>query len=206
MTGRPDHLTDRPDRPELARMMDPLSALIGSVRLTGGVFLDARFSAPWCVTSQITAEDCRPFMAMPAHIVAYHVVTKGRLLLVLEGGHGPLEVNGGEIVLLPRNDHHTLATASGLQAVRADDLIQSAPEGGLARIVHGGGGEVTHLVCGFLGSEEAHNPLRSMCRVGHRLQALRVAVRGGRACLYGDIAALGERVGGKPHRRLDPVA
>ena len=56
-------------------------------------------------------------MATPAHIFAYHVVTKGRLLLVLEGGDGPLEVNGGEIVLLPRNDHHTLASASGLQAV-----------------------------------------------------------------------------------------
>ena len=156
MTGRPDHLTDRPDRPELAHMMDPLSALIGSVRLTGGVFLDARFSAPWCVTSQITAEDCRPFMAMPAHIVAYHVVTKGRLLLVLEGGHGPLEVNGGEIVLLPRNDHHTLASASGLQAVRADDLIQSARRVGWPGSCTAA---ETHLVCGFLGSEEAHNPL-----------------------------------------------
>jgi len=159
MTGPPDHLTDRPDRLELARTMDPLSALIGSVRLTGGVFLDARFSAPWCVTSQITAEDCRPFMAAPAQIVAYHVVTKGRLLLVLEGGDGALEVNGGEIVLLPRNHGHTLASALGLQAVRADDLIQSAPEGGLARIVHGGGGEATHLVCGFLGCEAVHNPL-----------------------------------------------
>src|SRR5215510_3902279 len=137
MTGPPDHLTDRPDRPELARTMDPLSALIGSVRLSGGLFLDARFSAPWCVTSQITAEDCRPFMVAPAQIVAYHVVTEGRLLLVLEAGDGPLEVNGGEIVLLPRNDPHTLASTSGLRAVRADDLIQSVPEGGLTRIVHG---------------------------------------------------------------------
>src|SRR5215831_6559857 len=161
MTGPPEDLTDRPDRQGLARIMDPLSELVGSVRFTGGLFLDAYFTAPWCVTSQITAEDCRPFMVAPAQIIAYHVVIEGRLLLALQDGDGCLEVNAGEIVLLPRNDNHTLASAPGLQAVSADELIKPAPEGGLARIVHGGGGEATHLVCGFLGSEQVRNPLIS---------------------------------------------
>jgi AraC-like DNA-binding protein len=158
MTGPPDHLIDRPRQVGAGDMMDPLSEVLRSVRLIGGVFLDARFTAPWCVTAKITAEDCRPFLAAPAQIIAYHFVIAGRLLLELEGDV-PVELKAGEIVVLPRNDGHTLASAPGLDAVSADDLIRPAADGGLAQISYGGGGEATHIVCGFLGSEEVHNPL-----------------------------------------------
>ena len=137
--------------------MDALSQVLRSVRLTGGVFLEARFTAPWCVRSQLTPEDCTPYMAAPAQILAYHFVIGGRLVCEVDGE--AIEVEAGEVILLPRNDGHDLASATGLKPVEAGDLIQ-APEGeGLARIVHGGGGEETHLVCGFLASEEAYNPL-----------------------------------------------
>lgn len=139
-------------------MTDPLSEVLRSLRLAGGVFLDAHFTAPWCVTSQITAEDCRPFLDRPAQVIAYHVVIDGALVLAVDGGP-PVNVGAGEIVLLPRNDGHTLASRPGLPAVNAGDLIEPSADGGLARIVHGGGGQPTHLVCGFLGSEETHNPL-----------------------------------------------
>ena len=139
-------------------MIDPLSEVLRSVRLIGGVFLEARFTAPWCVSSQIAAEDCRPFLAVPAQIIAYHFIIEGRLLVQLDADP-PFEVSAGEIVLLPRNNGHTLASASGLNPINAHDLIQPAADGGLVQISHGGGGEATHLVCGFLGSEEVYNPL-----------------------------------------------
>lgn len=137
--------------------MDALSQVLRSVRLTGGVFLEARFTAPWCVRSQLTPEDCTPYMTAPAQILAYHFVIGGRLVCEVDGE--AVEVGAGEVILLPRNDVHDLASATGLKPVKAGDLVQR-PEGeGLARIVHGGGGEETHLVCGFLASEEAYNPL-----------------------------------------------
>lgn len=139
-------------------MTDPLSDVLRSVRLTGGLFLDARFTAPWCVLSRITAADCRPFLEAPGQVIAYHFVIEGRLHLMLDG-EPPVAVRAGEIVMLPRNDPHTLASAPGLPPVRADDLIQPSGQGGLARIAHGGEGPPTHLVCGFLGSEDAYNPL-----------------------------------------------
>ncbi|HET7154544.1 MAG TPA: cupin domain-containing protein, partial [Hyphomicrobiaceae bacterium] len=139
-------------------MLDPLSEVLRAVRLTGGVFLDARFTAPWCVTAQLAPEDCKPFLSSPAQLIAYHFVIEGSLLLGLEGST-PVPVAAGEIVILPRNDGHILGSAAGLAPVKADDLIQAGADGGLARIAHGGGGQSTHIVCGFLGSEEAHNPL-----------------------------------------------
>lgn len=137
---------------------DPLAEVLRSVRLTGGVFLDVHLTAPWCLTSQITAEDCRPFLATPGQVIAYHVIIDGTLLLTVDGAP-PMAARAGEILLLPRNDGHVLASAPGLVPVSADDLILPANGDGMARIVHGGGGEPTHLVCGFLGSEELYNPL-----------------------------------------------
>ena len=139
-------------------MIDPLSEVLRSVRLTGGIFLDARFTAPWSVHTKILAEDCQAFSVRPSLLIAYHFVIAGKLLLSTEG-EPTIEVRAGEIVLLPRNDVHTLASASGLAPTSARHLIQPSTDGGLAKISHGGGGETTHIVCGFLGSEESYNPL-----------------------------------------------
>lgn len=128
------------------------------MRLTGGIFLDAQFSAPWCVSAQVVPLDCAPFTAAPRHIIAYHYITQGRCLLQV-GDQRPVEVESGEIVVLPRNDHHVLASDSSLRPVSADHLIQEAPGGGPAQIVYGGGGERTSILCGFLGNDIPHHPL-----------------------------------------------
>ena len=138
--------------------MDPLSDVLRSFRLTGGVFLDSRFSAPWCVISRLSAEDLGPFVAKPSLLIAYHFVIAGRFLLTIEGDR-TIEVRAGEVVLLPRNDVHILASGSGLAPVNANDLLQPSAGGGIAQISYGGGGEMTHLVCGFLSSEDLYNPL-----------------------------------------------
>jgi AraC-like DNA-binding protein len=142
----------------MTAMIDPLSEVLRSVRLTGGIFLDAHFTAPWCVHTKILAEDCGSFLVKPPLLIAYHFVIVGKFLLSLEG-EPTVEVRAGEIVLLPRNDVHTLASTSGLAPTSARHLIQPSADGGLAQIWHGGGGEAAHLVCGFLGSEESYNPL-----------------------------------------------
>jgi AraC-like DNA-binding protein len=138
--------------------MDALSDLLRVVRLSGGVFLDAELSAPWCIAAKVGAEDCRLVMAEPARIIAFHYVIDGRLLLQV-AGEAPIELRGGSMILLPRNDAHTLASQTGLKSVSADDLIQTDPSGALARIRCGGGGEITHLICGFVGTDARQHPL-----------------------------------------------
>jgi AraC-like DNA-binding protein len=140
--------------------MDALADVLRAVRLTGGVFLDAEFTAPWCVSSQVGPEDCKPYMTAPTQIIAYHYVVAGRLLLAVGDG-APVEVRAGEIVMFPRNDGHRLGSSLAAPAIRAGHLIESPADGGLARIRHGGGGEATHIICGFLGSEARQSPLFS---------------------------------------------
>ncbi|BBI59934.1 hypothetical protein HSBAA_12400 [Vreelandella sulfidaeris] len=132
--------------------MDAALDVLRMIRFTGGIFLDAEFSAPWCVVAQVTPEDCRPFTPVPEGILAYHYVSAGRLLLQVGQGL-PVAVPAGHIVLLPRNDSHLLGSELTDHPVSVDQLLQPMSEGGLARIVHGGGGETTRLLCGFLYSE-----------------------------------------------------
>lgn len=138
--------------------MDALSAVLRVVRLTGGVFLEASFTAPWCIAAHVGPEDCRHAMSEPASIVAFHYVLDGRMLVRLDGAE-PVEVAAGAVVLLPRNDPHILANEAGLRPVEADVLVQMQREGALARIDHGGGGARTRIVCGFIGSEMRRHPL-----------------------------------------------
>ena len=143
--------------------MDALTEILRAMRLLGGVFLDARFSAPWCILSQVTPEDCQPFMAMhrkamPRQLIAYHYVVEGRLILNADG-RPPVTAGAGHLFVLPRNDAHVLASAEGLEPADINPLIEPAGADGVASIRYGGGGAPTRILCGFLGNDEVGDPL-----------------------------------------------
>ncbi|MCC6775514.1 MAG: AraC family transcriptional regulator [Hyphomicrobiales bacterium] len=140
--------------------MDALSDVLRSVRLAGGVFLDSLFTAPWCVRTNVQPEDCRPYLAAPSQMIAYHFILDGRLLASV-ADEPPIEIAAGEIVLLPRNDVHMLASGRGVTPVSGRELVRPSLDGGLPGIRYGGGGATTRVVCGFLGTEEPCNPLIS---------------------------------------------
>jgi AraC-like DNA-binding protein len=139
-------------------MPDPLSDVLRSVRLTGGVFFEANLTAPWCVAARVGLKECLPFLPDLLQVIGYHVVLEGRMLVGLDG-EPPIEPRAGEIVLFPRNDIHTMASAAGVVPVSAADLIQQSPEGGVMKIRYGGGREPTSIICGFLGTQDDFNPL-----------------------------------------------
>ena len=141
--------------------MDSLSILVEKMRLTGSIFLDAEFTAPWCVTSSIGPDDCVQFVPLPRNVIAFHYVSKGRLLTQVND-QTPMAVGRGEIVLFPRNDKHYIGSQLDIAAVKADSLIKPGNDGGLAEIRYGGGGETTHIICGFLGTDQQQDPLLAM--------------------------------------------
>jgi AraC-like DNA-binding protein len=138
--------------------MDVLSEVLAAVRFSGGVFLDAEFTAPWCIVSQVGPGEFDAQGRMPAHLIAYHYVIDGRLLIRVEDGPA-LPVLAGEIVLLPRNDAHVLGSAVDLRPAIIDDQVQPPSDGTPAVLRYGGGGEPTHIICGYLGSDTPDNLL-----------------------------------------------
>ena len=141
--------------------MDALSDVLRVVRLKGGVFLHAEFTAPWCVLSQVGREDCGSLLEGAEHLVLYHYVVEGRLTAQIPNGK-PVEIEAGEVVIFPHNHQHLLGSRLDLPPVPSKQVVGVSPEGGLLVIRHGGGGERTRIVCGFLGCDRLEgNPLAS---------------------------------------------
>jgi len=139
--------------------MDALSDVLRVVRLKGGVFLNAEFTAPWCVFSQLEPEDCGRVLHGAEHLVLYHYVAEGRLTAQVPGQE-PAQFEAGEVVILPHNDGHLLGSHLDLEPVSVREVVRTSSDGGLLAIEHGGGGERTRVVCGFLGCDRLEgNPL-----------------------------------------------
>lgn len=138
--------------------MDALSDVLRVVRMTGGLFLDARFTAPWSVSGKIEPLRLQPFAATLDHIISFHYVVSGRLMAQHETA-GRVQLGAGDIVLFPRNDAHVLGSSLDVHPSPVDDVVMTPPEAGIFNVAHGGGGEETRLVCGYLGSDAGVNPL-----------------------------------------------
>ncbi len=140
--------------------MDALSDVLRVIRLVGGVFLEAEFTAPWGINGKISADHCKPFLVAPRYVIAYHFVARGRMQLRIDGGEA-VDVRAGELVLLPHNDAHSFGSDLNGALIPAHKVMEPPRPGGIARMVHGGGGEAAQILCGFLGAETSFDPLRS---------------------------------------------
>ena len=133
--------------------MDVLDQILDSLRLTGGVVVDARAKGEWCMISQFTHDSCAAYFPVPGTIIGYHYIRAGELWAEVEG-HPPIHVTAGEILVFPRNDRHVLYTSKNAPAVDADDLLTRGEPGTPATIVIDGEGDLTEIYCGFLGLSE----------------------------------------------------
>jgi len=160
--------------------MNALLDILRAMHLTGGVFLDCEFTSPWCVTASAVGPDEVGLVMSraPAYVIAYHYIAEGSVWLKIEDS-APEQIGAGEIVVFPCNDRHILGSDLTLPAVTAKELVLPPQEGGVARIVHGGGGEVTRVMCGFLGTDSPNDPL-----IAFLPKLLRLDVRRGAAAAW----------------------
>jgi AraC-like DNA-binding protein len=140
--------------------MDALSDVLRVIRLSGGVFLEAHMTAPWCMKGRISPEDCKAFQVAPSVVIASHYVASGTMQLQVEGGE-VLDVRAGELVLLPHNDVHAFGSDVTVPPFSQADEVKSKAAGEFMRIELGGDGEATQLLCGYFGSDHAFGPLLS---------------------------------------------
>jgi AraC-like DNA-binding protein len=131
---------------------DVLAESLRAIRLTGSVFLDACFTAPFGIISPKQFDANSP-MAHLRHVSVFHLISAGECCVELASGERR-DVSAGDILLIPFADQHKFSNGRALEAPLADDVVRPGPMKGMWTINHGGGGRETRMVCGFLESSE----------------------------------------------------
>lgn len=146
--------------------MDALSEVLRVVQLSGAVFLDARFTAPWSVLSEKSEALFAAYLPPSDRVVSFHLITAGECWAMLpDDPAGALRVRAGDLLVVPRGEAHIMGSARELPPVSGAGLLAdkvASAAGGVMTLDHGGGGGQVQVVCGFLAVQEVlKNPLLS---------------------------------------------
>ena len=159
--------------------MDALSAVLKSVRLEGALYLNAEFTAPWCLRGKFGKASVRQWLAGAEHVLGFHYLTEGACKVKLVDAAEVLEVAAGDVVLFPQDDRHLMGSHLHVAPLESEDADcgDIATDADLVQLRHGGGGAVTRFVCGYLACS------RSMCRplLDTLPRVLRIPIGDGRA-------------------------
>ena len=138
--------------------MDALSDVLKSLRLEGAVYLNAEFTAPWCVKAEYGLASVRERLAGAEQVVFFHYFVEGTCKVPLPDG-GVLDVAAGDLVLFPHQSKQVMGSDVHLRPVEAADMDPGAgADQPVIRLRHGGGGAATRVICGYIACS------RSVCR------------------------------------------
>lgn len=148
--------------PRTGGAYDVLAETLRAMRLAGSVFMDARFTEPFGVVSPDQFDAGTP-LAHLRHISVFHLIARGRCTVEIATGERHTAA-AGDVLLLPFAAAHKFWSGDYTEMAFAPDIMRPGPLQGMYSITHGGGGEETRMVCGFIESSEfLHAPvLRSL--------------------------------------------
>src|SRR6185369_15902092 len=134
--------------------MDVLSEVLHAVKLEGAVFFHGEFSAPWGFISP-AANVVAPYIGKTSkHVVIFHLLIDGSAEAYIEDGPR-LQLTGGDIVVFPHGHEHRIKNGRPAQMVdNATILGEVFAAANLKPVKVGGGGPVTHFVCGYMACEK----------------------------------------------------
>ncbi len=133
--------------------MDVLSEVLKVVKLQGALFYNGEFSSPWSVAATSSRSLARLVAPGAEHVIIYHLLTEGRAYIRMEADGTRVQLNAGDIVMIPHGDKHIMENGSCAMTIDDSEQAASVLAQGLRLCRIGGGGEVTKLICGYMACE-----------------------------------------------------
>jgi AraC-like DNA-binding protein len=130
--------------------MDALSEILQSIKLEGAVFYKAEFTAPWGFRSPPTCEFAAFLRRGSKHVIVYHLLTQGAALCEVEHSTHRVELVPGDIVVFPHGGAHVLSNGHPPRILDYGKHLKELFSQGIVLGSHGGGGEATSFVCGYM--------------------------------------------------------
>lgn len=152
--------------------MDALSDVLRSVTLSGAVFFDAQFHAPWCVRAHFGLNNARAKLPADAKVALFHWLTEGACKARLVDGGEVLALTAGDLILFPHDDQHLLGSDLDRLPIESATLFGAPADGDRCSALRiDGPGDATRFVCGYVAfdstlSRTLRQALPPMLRVG----------------------------------------
>ena len=129
-----------------------LNSALEQLRLEGAIFFRSEFTEGFAVESKI-CDVASGLHAGADRLILFHIVAAGSCWV-----YGPDNerhwAHEGDVIVVPYGDTHTIGGASAAEPVSILALIEPPPWSSVPVVRHGGGGERTDIVCGYLHSED----------------------------------------------------
>lgn len=144
--------------------MDTVSDALRTMRMVGALYLNAEFTAPWCVLARPDQAVCAAFLPGSERVIAYHLIVAGSCWAQVEGDPASaIRLEAGELLVIPHGHEHILGSTLDDTPVPSQPVLlkklETAP-GQVIKLSHGGGGTATVVMCGFLATDNTQsNPL-----------------------------------------------
>jgi AraC-like DNA-binding protein len=138
--------------------MDVLSEVLRVIRLSGAIHFLGEFTEPWAFMS--SSPDMLPARLEPGaeSITPFHVMVSGRCWVSC-GKLPPIALEKGDVFVVARGDQHVMTSDPGLVPVPIKKIYAQPLRDQITVLRHGGGGEETRFICGYLHSDQRFSPL-----------------------------------------------
>jgi AraC-like DNA-binding protein len=177
-------------------IMDVLSDVLRVVRLSGAVFFTAEFTSPWAVQSPSSSSLAAMILPDAEHVSLFHVLVEGDCWMECRS-KPPVHMESGDVIIFPHGDQHDMSSSRGMKGMPLGSLLPHPRSQDLLRLSHGGGGNISRFVCGYLHCDQRFNPL-----IGALPTILLVRSRDG----YVAVEAVDEDADGKRRSNVAPGA
>jgi AraC-like DNA-binding protein len=101
--------------------MDALSQTLRVVHLVGAIFINAKFTAPWCYRSQHADSVASLLEPGAERVVIFHLITEGECYVEMDD-EPPLRLVPGDAVIFPHGDAHLMTSQPGLPPAKGSRL------------------------------------------------------------------------------------
>jgi AraC-like DNA-binding protein len=133
--------------------MDALSAALNAVHMTGAIFFNAECTAQWGFAVPPLAQVAHVLAPGTERLVSYHLVADGAATVRVEGADEDILLTAGDLVISPHGYPHTVCNGVPATLIDSGEAVREFLSGGLGTMRLGGGGQLTHFICGYFGCE-----------------------------------------------------
>jgi AraC-like DNA-binding protein len=132
----------------------PLEQALNRLQLDGAIFFRSEFTEAWSFSSPAAAGDFAHSVEPDAdRLIMFHIVAKGSCWVAGPDGERHW-ANEGDVIVLPYGDEYEMGGAASAVSVPIFSLLAPPPWTTLPVLRHGGDGERTDVVCGYLHSDD----------------------------------------------------